>query len=681
MFRRHPGFALVVIAGGCSVPEKQPLATDAAVSDAPPGGGNGSGDDAPDTTITEAPVAFSRQGAATFGFASNDATARFVCSIDGDVPVPCTSPYTRTLGDGSHLFVVRAINAAGRGDDSPAEHLWTIDTVAPDTTFVTTPPPADNSVIVRFAFDSNEHNVAYDCSLDNAGYVPCTSGDNVGPIGDGAHSFAVRAHDRAGNTDPSPAVYAWTVDTSTPDTQILSGVEGSTASTSASFTFISPDAGSGATFQCALDGAAFAACTSPRSYTNLIAGQHAFAVRVHDAVGNVDPTPAIRSWVVDLTPPDTTITGGPNGLVMAASAIFTFTSNEEVVAFQCSLDTAGFAACTSPFHATSLAQGPHAFAVRAIDAAGNTDATAATRSWTVDTVAPGVAITAGPAEAATSGPHVAFAFTASDGIVECSFDGAPFVACASPLSINLPSGDHDLRVRATDSAGNVGSAARGWTVACVAPSTFGAAGLLHLDDAGQVLANAVAGGVSGTLGDDATVELVDPAQASGRFGGGLTFDPIEADHASWPASLGQAATLTIEVWANPDAPAGLRRLFATADGRIAIRAMADSPTTTRFSAALVETGVGGQTRTATSAVVAAGRWHHVLISLAEPTLRLWVDGVRTETTAQPGTPVALDVIRIGGDATAPFSGSLDEFWIAQTAITSDDAALDRYCPL
>src|SRR5205823_1415239 len=57
----------------------------------------------------------------------------------------------------------------------------------------------------------------------------------------------------------------------------------------------------GSHFQCALDAAAYAACTSPVSYSGLAAGSHAFAVRAIDAAGNVDPTPATRTWTVIVT--------------------------------------------------------------------------------------------------------------------------------------------------------------------------------------------------------------------------------------------------------------------------------------------------------------------------------------------------------------------------------------------
>ena len=53
----------------------------------------------------------------------------------------------------------------------------------------------------------------------------------------------------------------------------------------------------GSTFECALDGTPFAACTSPL-IRKVGKGKHVFQVRAIDAVGNVDGTPAIAEWKV-----------------------------------------------------------------------------------------------------------------------------------------------------------------------------------------------------------------------------------------------------------------------------------------------------------------------------------------------------------------------------------------------
>jgi hypothetical protein len=81
-----------------------------------------------------------------------------------------------------------------------------------------------------------------------------------------------------------------------PKTKIDSGPPATTTSTSAVFTF-SADV-PGATFECGLDGAAFAACVSPVELTGLAVGEHVFRVRATDPSGNVEPTPASHTWTV-----------------------------------------------------------------------------------------------------------------------------------------------------------------------------------------------------------------------------------------------------------------------------------------------------------------------------------------------------------------------------------------------
>src|SRR5207248_4952711 len=78
----------------------------------------------------------------------------------------------------------------------------------------------------------------------------------------------------------------------------------------------------------------------------------------------------------------------PAAIRNSAPANFTFSSPDGGVSFECKLDAGSFASCTSPRQYTGLADGSHTFQVRAIDAAGNTDATPASYTWTVDTTAP-----------------------------------------------------------------------------------------------------------------------------------------------------------------------------------------------------------------------------------------------------------------------------------------------------
>jgi Concanavalin A-like lectin/glucanases superfamily/Calcineurin-like phosphoesterase len=95
-----------------------------------------------------------------------------------------------------------------------------------------------------------------------------------------------------------------------PAPTIDSGPPDPTNSRSATFSFA--DEQIGVTFQCALDAAAFAQCTSPQSYAGLSDGSHEFRVRAIDLLANQSP-PAVASWTIDATPPTITLTAPANG--------------------------------------------------------------------------------------------------------------------------------------------------------------------------------------------------------------------------------------------------------------------------------------------------------------------------------------------------------------------------------
>ncbi len=85
----------------------------------------------------------------------------------------------------------------------------------------------------------------------------------------------------------------------------------------------------------------------------------------------------------DTTPPDTTITSGPSNPTESTSASLAFSSSESGSTFQCKMDAGSWAACTSPKSYSGVSTGSHAFSARATDAAGNTDGSPATWTWTV----------------------------------------------------------------------------------------------------------------------------------------------------------------------------------------------------------------------------------------------------------------------------------------------------------
>jgi hypothetical protein len=102
-------------------------------------------------------------------------------------------------------------------------------------------------------------------------------------------------------------------DSTPPDTTITSGPSGTVATSAVTFEFSSSEAGS--SFECRLDGAAWAKCASPRDQSRLANGSHTFDVRATDAAANADPSPATRTWMVAVTtspePPTASFTWSP----------------------------------------------------------------------------------------------------------------------------------------------------------------------------------------------------------------------------------------------------------------------------------------------------------------------------------------------------------------------------------
>jgi hypothetical protein len=198
---------------------------------------------------------------------------------------------------------------------------------------------------------------------------------------EGLHTFTVKAIDRANNSDSDPPSFTWAIDTAPPHTAITSQPLIRTNSTSASFGFSSTKTGS--TFQCRIDGGAFAVCASPMNYTGLAAGSHAFTVAAIDAVGNIDPAPARYTWTIDTTPFGTAITSQPSNPTNETTASFSFTSRKSRATFQCALDGGSYSSCSSPKTYSGLAEESHTFMVKAIDDLGNEDTSPARYAWEI----------------------------------------------------------------------------------------------------------------------------------------------------------------------------------------------------------------------------------------------------------------------------------------------------------
>lgn len=174
---------------------------------------------------------------------------------------------------------------------------------------------------------------------------------------------------------------------------ITGGPTGATDDSTPTFTYTSTS--SGPTFYCSIAPVSavesvFEDC-SGGSYTpsTLADGAYVFTVyAISNGFAYELPPFQTRQFTVDTsvepptadtTPPETTITKAPKKKVKKKSAKFEFSSNEAGT-FECSLNGKPFAPCTSPLTVKSK-KGKNKIAVRAIDSAGNVDASPATHSW------------------------------------------------------------------------------------------------------------------------------------------------------------------------------------------------------------------------------------------------------------------------------------------------------------
>jgi hypothetical protein len=117
----------------------------------------------------------------------------------------------------------------------------------------------------------------------------------------------------------------------------------------------------------------------------------------------------------DTIAPQTTINTGPAGPTKDPTPTFSFSSSEPSGAlFECRVDGSNqddFAPCGSAATTAHLTDGLHRFEVRAVDTAGNVDASAASRGVKVDTHRPS---SAASAPASTHRKPFSVTYTASD---------------------------------------------------------------------------------------------------------------------------------------------------------------------------------------------------------------------------------------------------------------------------
>ncbi|MBI5311121.1 MAG: hypothetical protein HZB14_08905, partial [Actinobacteria bacterium] len=493
----------------------------------------------PQTTIDIAPPADSPSNNASFEFSASEAVSGYQCRLDGGAWGACTSPRDYLLlTEGSHTFEVRSTDLAGNTDFTPATHVWNVDTVAPAAPTIDSPADGTLTTDTTPTLTGTAEASSTVSVYDGVTLLGTTTADGSGnwtytpalPLAQGSHSFTATAADAAGNDSVASNQVDVTIDSIAPAAPVITSPADGTYTSDTTPT-ISGTAEANSTIT-VYDGVVALGTTTADGSGNwsftpaapLTEGPHYFAATATDAALNEGAASNQVEVTIDTTAPSTTIDSAPPATDNNDSPSFTFSSNEPGGSFECRLDGGAWGACTSPHGLSGLADGPHTFEVRAIDVAGNTDATPASHSWTIDTTAPDTTIDSAP-PAQSQAPNPSFTFSASEpgATFECRLDGGAWSACASPHGLSgLADGSHTFEVRAIDVDTNVDPtpASHTWnvdTVAPAAPVISSPADGAHTNDTTPTVSGTAEANSTVSVYDDVTLLGTATADGSGNW--------------------------------------------------------------------------------------------------------------------------------------------------------------------
>ncbi len=404
-------------------------------------------------------------------------TVSCATAMVGTISYPTTTTWQAIIAgmsEGANSISATATDLEGNTTD-PVTATIVLDTHAPDTIITSGPGALTIINTASFSFTSTEDGSTFECKLDTTNYAACSGAMNYNNLIEGMHTFMVRATDPAGNTDPTPAVYTWKVDTIPPIAVIIDTPPSLTNARGASLAVAGDDV---IAYKYHLDlGTMFSAETAvstPIIVSGLLDGTHTIFVTGKDSAGNWqhEENATIAAWTVDITPPALNLstlangrytnnpilnisgtTGDANGIqsVMVSGQTVT-TSTSDNISYTFS-------------YPVSLGTGSNVVTTVATDEAGNT--TIDTRTIILDLTAPVITITTPADNSVVSNPSLTVTGTTDKtATVLISLNSGPTVtvatdATAFSLPITLATDTNNtIFVYATDLSGNTSTAKR-----------------------------------------------------------------------------------------------------------------------------------------------------------------------------------------------------------------------------
>ena len=372
------------------------------------------------------------------------------------------------LSEGNHELVIKAYDSAGN-ESSPVVLSWVIDYQAPVISFGSILPSAATYLNANWlsAEVIASENTQLSYLLNGSELQSFQSPLLLGALPEGQYQLSIEATDLAGNI-AAPLAHAFVIDLSAPVVTASASFVNQTKEVYNEFAF---SANEQADFECNLNGAGFASCSSPWNISGFADGAQELVIRAIDLAGNVSDPVAIN-WDVDTTAPITQLAG----LQTSNTHVnLNFSSNEPDSVFECYLDGASLYPCVSPLALDNNNIGNHLFAVYALDSLGNRDPAGASFAWTVDPM-PTTTITAtSPSVGVSNQTNAIFSFRSNvvSASFKCRIDGGNLTDCSSPFSYSgLANGSHQFQVFATDRFGALDpvGASYSWLIDTIAPT-------------------------------------------------------------------------------------------------------------------------------------------------------------------------------------------------------------------
>ncbi len=121
------------------------------------------------------------------------------------------------LAEGTYTWTTSVSRGTTTFDLQGTQPTVKVDGTAPPApTLSNSPTDPSNDTSPTFSFSDTDESATFTCQLDGGGFSTCASPKTYnGPLGDGPHTFDVKAVDPAGN-ESGLTSYAWTIDTVDP---------------------------------------------------------------------------------------------------------------------------------------------------------------------------------------------------------------------------------------------------------------------------------------------------------------------------------------------------------------------------------------------------------------------------------------------------------------------------------